>query len=130
MTEPIQTLAQQLIHRATDPFGLAILTGVTSSSFWLFGSLGLAINGLLPATITQSERAKRGVSETSALKMWEWMFNRAKVRGGLSPSPYSDQNCYMISVVRKGPPISLRAHRSFPRCILRRLGSLPVPRFG
>jgi len=79
MAEPIETLAQQLIHRATDPFGLAILTGVTSSSFWLFGSLGLAIDGLLPATVTQSERAKRGVSETSALKMWEWMFNRARV---------------------------------------------------
>jgi len=81
MAEPIQTLAQQLIHRAIDPFGLAILTGVTSSSFWLFGSLGLAIDGLLPATITQSERAKRGVSETSALKMWEWIFNRTRVRG-------------------------------------------------
>jgi len=52
---------------------------VTSSSFWFFGSLALTMDGALPATITESERAKRGVSETSALKMWEWMFNRAKI---------------------------------------------------
>ena len=80
MAEPIETLTQQFIHKATDPFGLAILTGMTSSSFWLFGNLGLVLDGLLPATINESERARKGISETSALKMWEWMFHRAKVR--------------------------------------------------
>jgi len=94
MAEPIQTLTQQLIHRATDPFGLAILTGMTSSSYWLFGSLGLAIHGTLPATINESERARKGISDASALKMWEWMFHRAKVRSPRKkdPPPYSDWN--------------------------------------
>ena len=117
MAEPVKTLAQQLIHRATDPFGLAILTGVASSSFWLFGSLGLAIDGLMPAVSTQSDRAKKDISETSALKMWEWLFDRAKVRfSKKSPRPPS------LS------PLSLRTHRSFRRYILDRLGSFLAPR--
>ena len=80
MTGPVESLTQQLVQRVTDPFGLAILTGLASSSFWLFGGLELSLDGPLTATLTESERAKRGISVTSALKMWEWMFNRAKVR--------------------------------------------------
>ena len=80
MTKPIETLTQQLIHRATDPFSLAILTGVTSSSFFFFGSLGLVLHGVGPAIITESERAKKGISIASGLKMWEWAFLRARVR--------------------------------------------------
>ncbi|KAF9646087.1 hypothetical protein BDM02DRAFT_3130630 [Thelephora ganbajun] len=78
MAEPIETLTQQLIRRATDPFGLAILTGMASSSFWLFGSLGISIDGAFPAIVTESERAKKGISDASALKLWEWVFHRAK----------------------------------------------------
>lgn len=80
VVQPAGTLTQQLVHRVADPFGLAILAGVTSSSFFLFGGLDLAFNGVLPATITESKRVKMGVSDTSALKMWEWVFHRAKVR--------------------------------------------------
>ena len=80
MAKPIETLTQQLIHRATDPFSLAILTGVTSSSFFFFGTSGLALHGVVPAIITESERTKKGISDTSALKMWEWAFLRARVR--------------------------------------------------
>ena len=80
MAEPTESLTQQLIHSATDPFSLAILTGVASSSFFFFGNLGLVLDGILPATITEFERAKIGLSDTSALKMWEWMYYRAKVR--------------------------------------------------
>lgn len=80
MTQPIETLTQQLIHRATDPFSLALLTGVVSSSFSFFGATGLALNGVVAATITQSERAKKGISDASALKLWEWAFHRGKVR--------------------------------------------------
>ena len=85
MTEPVQGLTQQLIHHAMDPFGLAIMTGVAATSFWLFGSLSLAIDGAFPAVSTQSERAKRNISETSALKMWEWASTRARVRVSLPP---------------------------------------------
>ena len=85
MAQPIETLTQQLIRRATDPFGLALLTGVTSSSFFFFGATSLALNGALAATITQSERAGKGISDTSALKLWEWVFHRAKVRFSESP---------------------------------------------
>ena len=84
MTGPVESLTQQLVHEATNPFGLAILTGVAASSFWFFGGLALALDGALAATITESERDKRGVSVASALKLWEWMFNRAKV-GFFSP---------------------------------------------
>jgi hypothetical protein len=87
MAEPIETLTQQLIYRATDPFCLALLTGTTSSSFFLFGTLGLAVDGVLPATITESERAEKGISDISALKMWEWVFHRAKVRFHKIPPP-------------------------------------------
>lgn len=79
MAGPVESLTQQLIHRTADPSNLAILTGVTSSSFWLFGNLGIALDGVLPATTTESERAKKGISDASALKLWEWMFHRAKV---------------------------------------------------
>lgn len=80
MVEPIETLTHKLICRATDPFALAILAGVTSSSFWFFGTLALAMDGILPATISESERTKMGISETSALKMWEWVLYRTVVR--------------------------------------------------
>ena len=80
MAEPTETITQQLIHRATDPFSLAILVGVASSSFFFFGNLGLALDGILPATITESERARERISDASALKMWEWMYHRGKVR--------------------------------------------------
>ena len=80
MSKPIETITQQLIHRATDPFSLAILTGVTSSSFYFFGNFGLALHGVAPAIITEPERAKKGVSVASGLKMWEWAFLRARVR--------------------------------------------------
>jgi len=78
MAEPTETLVQQLILRVTDPFGLAILTGIASSSFFFFGSLVLVLDGVLPAIITEPERTKKGISDTSALKMWEWVFHRAK----------------------------------------------------
>lgn len=84
MAEPIEILTQQLIHHATDPFSLAILTGATSSSFNFFGNLVLALNGVTPAISTELERTRKGISDTSALKMWEWVFHRAKVR---SPEP-------------------------------------------
>lgn len=80
MAEQIETLAQQLIHRVATPFGLAILTGVACSSFTFFGGLSLELDGVLSATATESERARKGISDTSALKMWEWMFRRGKVR--------------------------------------------------
>jgi hypothetical protein len=73
-----QPLTQQLVQRIADPFGLAILTGVASSSFWLFGNIAIALDGILPATSTLSGREKTGVSDASALKLWEWMFHRAK----------------------------------------------------
>lgn len=76
----VESLAQQLVHRTTDPFGLAILTGVASSSFWFFGTFVLSLDGTLPATITELERAKKDISNTSALKLWEWMFYRGMVR--------------------------------------------------
>jgi len=79
MAEPIESLTEQLIHSATDPFSIAILAGVASSSFFFFGNLGLALDGVLPATITESERTRKGISDISALNMWEWMYNRAKV---------------------------------------------------
>ena len=79
MTEPVQTLTQQLLHRTTDPFTLALLTGAASSSFWFFGALGVSAFGILPATLSESERAKKGVSDASALKLWKWMFDRAVV---------------------------------------------------
>lgn len=85
-----EALTQQLVHRATDPFGLAILAGVTSSSFWFFGALSLMIDGVLPVTITESERAEKGLSDTSALKMWEWVFHRARVRFSKMSPPYSN----------------------------------------
>ncbi|KAF9789768.1 hypothetical protein BJ322DRAFT_1105630 [Thelephora terrestris] len=74
----VESLTQQLTHRMSDPSILVILTAVTSSSFWLFASLGITLDGVIPATITASERAKRGISDASALKLWEWMFHRAK----------------------------------------------------
>ena len=80
MAEPTGSLTKQLIHSATDPFSLAILIGVTSSSFYFFGNLIIALDGALPATITKSERTRRGVSDASALNMWEWTYNRGKVR--------------------------------------------------
>jgi len=126
MAEPIETLTQQLIHRATDPFSLAILTGVTSSSFWLFGSLGLVINGPMPATVTQSARAKKDISETSALKMWEWVFNRAKVRfSQRSPPPIPTRATSRLYENLLSPC----THRLFRRYILHRLHSLPEPPF-
>ena len=79
MAGPVESLTQQLVQRMQDPSSLAILAGVTSSSFWLFASLGLTLDGTLPATISESERAKKGISETSALKLWEWLAHRAKV---------------------------------------------------
>jgi len=79
MAESTESLTQQLIHSATDPFNLAILAGVSSSPFYLFGNVGLALNGILPATITKSEGTRKGTSDTSALNMWEWVFNRSKV---------------------------------------------------
>jgi len=82
MAEQIETLAQQLIHRVTTPFGLAILTGAACSSFSFFGALSLELDGVLPATATESERARKGISDTSALKMWEWMFRRGKKHFG------------------------------------------------
>jgi len=88
MAEPIESLTQQLIHRVTNPFSLAILAGVTSSSFYFFGNLGLALNGTLQATITESERTRKGISNISALKMWEWMYNRAKVRFSTTIPPF------------------------------------------
>ena len=91
MAEPIETIIQQLIHRATDPFSFAILVGVASSSFFFFGNLGLALDGILPATITESERARKGISDASALKMWEWMYHRGKVRFPTKPNPYPDE---------------------------------------
>ena len=111
MAGPIETLTQQLIRRVTDPSSLALLAGVTSSSFWLFGSLALAMDGALAATVTESERAKKGISETSALKMWEWVFNRAMVR--------------FLSVMKALYPCI--THRSFRRYISHRPGSLAVP---
>ena len=87
MSEPLESLTQQLIRRATEPFGLAILTGVTSSSFLFFGALVLTMDGTIPATITASERAKKGISDTSALKMWDWVFHRARVSQGLISLP-------------------------------------------
>lgn len=75
-----ETITQHLVRDTTGPFGLAMLTGAISSSFFFFGNLSLAMNGVLPATITESERAKKGISDASALKLWEWMFYRAKVR--------------------------------------------------
>jgi hypothetical protein len=86
VTAPVESLTQQLIHRTTDPFSLALLTGVASSSYWLFGSLGIATLGTLPATFTKSDRAKAGVSDTSALKLWEWVFKHAAVSFLLSPA--------------------------------------------
>jgi len=80
MAKPIETITQQLIHRATDPFSLAILTGMASSSFFFFGSLGLALHGVVPAIITEPERTRKDISDTSALKMWEWAFLRTRVR--------------------------------------------------
>ena len=79
MAHSIESLTQQLAQRATDPFSLAIVTGMTSSSFLLFGGLGLALDGAFPAVITESERVQKGISDTSALKLWAWMFNRARV---------------------------------------------------
>ena len=80
MAELTKSLTQRLTYSATDPFSLAILAGVASSSFYFFGNLSLALDGTLPATITESERTRKGISDTSALQMWEWMYNRAKVR--------------------------------------------------
>ena len=80
MAEPIQSLTQRLAYRITDPFILAILTGVAFSSFYFFGNLANALDGTLPATITESERSRKDISDTSALKMWEWMYGHAKVR--------------------------------------------------
>ena len=79
MTQPLQPLTQQLVQRLVSPFGLAIVTAMASSSFWLFGSLELALDGVVPATATEAERAKKGVSDAAALKLWEWGFPRAKV---------------------------------------------------
>ena len=80
MAGPIGSLIQQLIYSATDPFSIAILIGVASSSFYVFGSLGIALDGTLPAVLTESERVRRGISDSSALNMWEWTYNRGKVR--------------------------------------------------
>ena len=80
MAGPTESLTRQLIHSATDPFTVAILAGVSSSSFYFFGNLGLALDGTIPATVTRSERARKGISDTSALNLWEWMYNRGKVR--------------------------------------------------
>lgn len=79
MSEPVEFLTQKLIHRVADPFGLALLIGVTSSSFWIFANIGIALDGALPATITESERTKMGVSNASTLKLWVFMYDRAKV---------------------------------------------------
>lgn len=80
MANSVESLTQQLVHRVTEPFGLAILTGLASSSFFFFGGVGLAVDGIIPATSTGSERAKKGLSDPVAMKLWEWMFYRAKVR--------------------------------------------------
>lgn len=84
MLGPVEPLTQQLIHRFADPFGLALLTGVTSSSFWIFGNIGIALDGALPATITESERTKVGVSNASALKLWGFMYDRGKKQFGVA----------------------------------------------
>ena len=79
MAGPVESLTQQLIHRMQDPSSFAILAGVTSSSFWVFASLGITLDGVVPATMSESERAKKGISDASALKLWEWLAHRAKV---------------------------------------------------
>ena len=88
MAGPTESLTQRLIHSATDPFSLAILTGVASSSFFFFGNISLILDGVLPATITESDRDGKGVSDTSALNMWEWMYNRTKVRFPITIHPF------------------------------------------
>ena len=79
MAEPIESLTQQLIdiHRTIDPFSFAVPTRVVSSFF--FGNLGPTMDGIIPATITVSGRVANGIGETSVLKMWEWMYYRARV---------------------------------------------------
>ena len=79
MAEPTESLTR-LMHFATDPFSLAILAGVTSSSFYFFANVGLALIGIVPAITTKSERTRKDISDTSSLNMWAWMYNRAKVR--------------------------------------------------
>ena len=79
MSQPLQPLTEQLTQRLVNPFGLAIVTAIASSSFWFFGSLELALDGIFPATGTEAERVKKGVSDAAALKLWEWAFPRAKV---------------------------------------------------
>jgi len=70
MAKPTQSLTQQLTHRAANPH---------PDRAPLLVFLLLQKDGTLPATITESERISNSVSETSASKMWEWMYNRAKV---------------------------------------------------
>ena len=86
MTQPLTSVTHQLTQRLVSPFGLAIVTGVASSSFRFFGSLELALDGVFPATGTEAERAKKGVSDAAALRLWEWVFYRAKV----SPSSVAE----------------------------------------
>jgi len=91
MAEPTESLlTQQLIHSATDPFRIAILAGVACSSFYFFGILSLALWGIVPATMTESARTRKGVSDASALNMWEWMYHGGKVRFP-TPLPIFDQ---------------------------------------
>ena len=78
MVEPVESLTKQLVQRITDPFGLAILAGVTSSSFWFFGNFGMALDGIVPAVSTEKERGKKDVTDVSALRLWEWFYNRGK----------------------------------------------------
>ena len=78
MAEP-GSLTQQLIQRIADPFTPAMLIAVACTSFMFFGALEMALDGILPATITKAEREKKDMSDASVLKLWEWVAPRAKV---------------------------------------------------
>lgn len=60
-----------------DPLKVSLVTGVVSSSYFIFGNFGAANFGVVPAI-----RDADGVDMSVALKvaLWKWSYERSKVR--------------------------------------------------
>jgi hypothetical protein len=53
-------------------------TGLLSSGYWLLGNLACSLIGVVPAVLADDHAAS--LSPVQRVKLWQWFYDKAKVR--------------------------------------------------